>query len=161
MRITSIETLWLNEFSNVLWVLIHTDEGVTGLGETFFGSKAVEAFIHETAALKLIGEDPLLIDRAWYAIYHWQRLSGGQLTDRVLTAVDLALWDLMGKVTGQPVWKLLGAARPKIVGERRGIAGRGIAGRRHRSRTARAAGAGTPGSRAGRCRGREAAWNRD
>ncbi|QDC11198.1 enolase [Oceanicola sp. D3] len=63
----------------------------------------------------LIGEDPLLIDRAWYAIYHWQRLSGGALSDRTLTAVDLALWDLLGKQAGQPVWKLLGAVRPKIL----------------------------------------------
>ncbi|SVD62537.1 uncharacterized protein METZ01_LOCUS415391, partial [marine metagenome] len=43
MKITGIQTLRLDEFSNVLWVTIHTDEGISGLGETFFGVKAVEA----------------------------------------------------------------------------------------------------------------------
>jgi len=61
MKITAIQTLRLDEFSNILWVKIHTDEGISGLGETFFGAKAVEAFIHETAAPKLIGRDPLQV----------------------------------------------------------------------------------------------------
>ena len=59
MKITAIQTLRLDEFSNIVWVTVHTDEGFSGLGETFFGAKAVEAFIHETAAPKLIGRDPL------------------------------------------------------------------------------------------------------
>ena len=63
----------------------------------------------------LVGQDPMCTEKLWYAIYKWQRLSGGQLSDRTLTAVDLALWDLKGKVCGQPVWKLLGGARPKIL----------------------------------------------
>ena len=45
MKITAIQTLRLDEFSNILWVKIHTDEGISGLGETFFGAKAVEAYI--------------------------------------------------------------------------------------------------------------------
>ena len=63
----------------------------------------------------LIGEDPLRTDKLWYKVYKWQRLSGGLLSDRVLAAVDLALWDLLGKVSGQPVWKLLGGHRDKIL----------------------------------------------
>ena len=63
----------------------------------------------------LIGEDPLVTEHLWYKVYKWQRLSGQLLTDRVLCAMDLALWDLKGKAAGQPVWKLLGGARPKIL----------------------------------------------
>src|SRR6266446_4364554 len=47
MKITSIETLRTEEFANVLWVRVHTDSGVTGLGETFYGAGAVEAHIHD------------------------------------------------------------------------------------------------------------------
>ena len=63
----------------------------------------------------LIGEDPLLTEYLWYKVYKWQRLSGQLLTDRVLCAMDLALWDLKGKAAGLPVWKLLGGSRPKIM----------------------------------------------
>ena len=62
----------------------------------------------------LIGQDPLRADKLWYGIYKWQRLSGGLLTDRVLAMVDLALWDLIGKASGQPVWKLLGGHKDKV-----------------------------------------------
>lgn len=63
----------------------------------------------------LSGQDPMCADKLWYKIYQWQRLSGAQLTDRTLAAVDLALWDLIGKKTGQPVWKLLGGHNEKIL----------------------------------------------
>ena len=50
MKLTALETVRLDEFPNVLWVRLHTDEGLTGLGETFFGARAVEAYLHESAA---------------------------------------------------------------------------------------------------------------
>jgi len=59
MKITALETLRTEEFSNVLWVRVHTDGGIVGLGETFYGAGAVEAHIHETLAGRLIGRDPL------------------------------------------------------------------------------------------------------
>ena len=49
MKITALETVRLDEFPNVLWVRVHTDEGLTGLGEMFFGARAVEAYLHESA----------------------------------------------------------------------------------------------------------------
>ena len=108
MKITRIETLRLEEFGNLLWVFVHTDEGVTGLGETFFGPRAVEAFLHETAAPILIGQDPLRIEflqRRLQTYCGW-RGSGAEM--RGLSAVDIALWDLWGKATGQPIFQLLG-----------------------------------------------------
>lgn len=63
----------------------------------------------------LVGEDPMRPERLWQALYKWQRGSAMKLTDRLLCAVDLALWDLVGKATGQPVWKLLGGYRDKLL----------------------------------------------
>ena len=63
MKITAIETIRLEEFANLLWLRVHTDEGLVGLGETFFLSKTVEAYVHEFIAPKLLGRDPLAIDR--------------------------------------------------------------------------------------------------
>ena len=50
MKITALETLRTEEFSNVIWVRVHTDSEVIGLGETFYGAGAVEAHIHDTLA---------------------------------------------------------------------------------------------------------------
>ncbi|KUF11546.1 enolase C-terminal domain-like protein [Pseudoponticoccus marisrubri] len=74
-----------------------------------------EALLERYVRPNLVGQDPLCTEALWYKVYKWQRLSGGQLSDRTLNAVDLALWDLKGKLCGQPVWKLLGGARPKIL----------------------------------------------
>ena len=50
MKITAVETIQLAEFPNLLWVHIHTDEGIVGLGETFYAVAPVAAHIHETCA---------------------------------------------------------------------------------------------------------------
>ena len=63
----------------------------------------------------LIGADPMRLEQIWRGLYKWQRGSSGRLTDRVLCAVELALWDLKGRITGQPVWKLLGGYRDRIL----------------------------------------------
>ena len=61
VKITSIETLRTEEFANVIWVRIHTDAGVIGLGETFCGAGTVEAHIHDTLAGRLLNRNPLHI----------------------------------------------------------------------------------------------------
>ncbi|MCP4303688.1 MAG: mandelate racemase/muconate lactonizing enzyme family protein, partial [bacterium] len=61
MRITGIETVRIGAYPNMLWLRIHTDSDVIGLGETFIGPEAVEAYLHETAAPLLLGTDPLAI----------------------------------------------------------------------------------------------------
>src|SRR5260221_3433539 len=62
VKIVSIETLRTAEFANVIWVRVHTDAGVIGLGETFYGAGAVEAHIHDTLAGRLLGRNPLHIE---------------------------------------------------------------------------------------------------
>jgi galactonate dehydratase len=115
MKITEVETLRLDEFPNVLWVLVHTDEGLTGLGETFFGARAAEAYVHETAAPYLLGKDALHIDRHAKELYGYLGYSSSSAETRGNSAIDVALWDLFGKATGQPVYQLLGGpCREKI-----------------------------------------------
>ncbi|MEC7164943.1 MAG: mandelate racemase/muconate lactonizing enzyme family protein, partial [SAR324 cluster bacterium] len=50
MKITALETIRNAEFPNLLWLHVHTDEGISGLGETFFCAQAVEAYLHESVA---------------------------------------------------------------------------------------------------------------
>jgi galactonate dehydratase len=116
MKITAIETIGLEEFPNLLWVQVHTDGGLVGLGETFFGPKAAAAYIHETAAPRLLGQDPLLIDRhSRTLLNNYLGFSGSGAEMRGLSAVDVALWDLWGQATGQPIHQLLGGlARERI-----------------------------------------------
>jgi galactonate dehydratase len=108
MKVVQVDTLRLDEFPNILFMQIHTDEGLTGLGETFFGAKAVEAYVHETAAPYLLGKDPLHIDRHARELYGYLGYASSGAETRGNSAVDIALWDLFGRVTGQPLYQLLG-----------------------------------------------------
>src|ERR1700688_521874 len=73
MTVIALETVLSDDFPNVLWVRLHTDEGIVGLGETFYWPKAVAAYLHEAVAPYLIGRDPLAISQ----------LLGGKCRDRV------------------------------------------------------------------------------
>ncbi|MGF1760125.1 mandelate racemase/muconate lactonizing enzyme family protein [Photobacterium sagamiensis] len=108
MKITQVETLRSTEHENILWVRIHTDEGFVGLGETFMGAAAVEAYIHEFAKLKLIGQDPLAIEKISRDLRGYLGFVGTGTEMRGNSAVDIALWDLYGKVVNQPLYQLLG-----------------------------------------------------
>jgi galactonate dehydratase len=109
MKITGIKTFRLEEFANVLWVHVETDAGVTGLGETFYGAGAVEAHIHETLAGRLLGKNPLHIEalnKEMVSLPMAQSSTGAEY--RAASAIDIALWDIFGKVCGQPVHQMLG-----------------------------------------------------
>jgi len=109
MKITAIETVQLPHLNNILWVVVHTDEGITGLGETFRGTNAVSAYLHSDVANLLIGANPLEIDRISKLLtepYVGFRSSGVEI--RAASAIDIALWDIFGKVTNQPIHQLLG-----------------------------------------------------
>lgn len=109
MKITKIETLRTAEFANVLWVRVHTDAGIVGLGETFYGAGAVESHLHDTLSGRLLGRDPLRIEaihREMLNLPMAQASTGVEY--RAASAVDIALWDIFGKVCGQPVHQMLG-----------------------------------------------------
>lgn len=86
-----------------------SDEGVEGYA---FGVN--QAAINQIVKPMLLGQDALYRERIWQALKERQRLHLGLLSDKVLNAVDLALWDLAGRYLGQPVHKLLGAFRDKV-----------------------------------------------
>jgi galactonate dehydratase len=108
MKITALETVRLQEFGNLIWVRLKTDEGIVGLGETFMGAAAVEAYLHETVAPKLIGRDPLQIEAINRDLIGYLGWRGAGVETRGNSAVDIALWDIFGKATGLPVSIALG-----------------------------------------------------
>ena len=89
---------------------IHTDEGVEGY---FFGSPPQE-LIDSLVKPYITGEDPFYRERIWHNLKERQRLNMATMSDRLLNAVDLALWDLAGRALNIPVHKLLGATRDKV-----------------------------------------------
>ncbi len=108
MKIVELRTLRPRRNPNLLYVEVVTDQGLVGLGETFFGARAVEAYVHETAAPILLGADPLRITQHAQRLrgYVGQRSAGAESRGR--SAIDIALWDLLGKVSEQPLHALLG-----------------------------------------------------
>ncbi|MEM7028153.1 MAG: mandelate racemase family protein [Chloroflexota bacterium] len=90
-------------------VKIITDEGVTGY--SFGGNKQI---IDSLVKPMLIGQDPFYREKIWQSLKERQRLHLGSLSDKILCAIDLALWDLAGRYANLPVHKLLGATRDKV-----------------------------------------------
>ncbi|MCX2720816.1 mandelate racemase family protein [Roseibium salinum] len=92
---------------------IRTEDG--GEGHSFASPEVVRPDVIEKYVRRvLIGQDHRDRERLWQDLAHWQRGSAAQLTDRTLAVVDCALWDLAGRVLGQPVHKLIGAYRDKV-----------------------------------------------
>lgn len=96
-------------------VQVTDDAGRTGIGFGMTRNSPVQAIIERSIAPYLIGRDPLLTEAHWDALYY-RNLPQGQrgIFMRALSAVDIALWDLKGKIAGLPVWKLLGGARERV-----------------------------------------------
>lgn len=110
MKITRLETIRLGEFPNILWVRVHTDQGLVGLGETFMGAAAVEAYLHEWAAPRLVGKDPMAIEARNRDLTGYLGWRGSGVETRGNSAVDIALWDIFGQATGLPLHTALGGA---------------------------------------------------
>ena len=109
MKISAIETIQLETLPNHVWVQIHTDDGLVGLGETCKSAQAVVGHIHQIAAPYLLGKDALQIER--HNAFLLQPICGFSSTGaeiRAASALDVALWDLFGKRYGMPVWQALG-----------------------------------------------------
>jgi L-alanine-DL-glutamate epimerase-like enolase superfamily enzyme len=116
MRITSLETIQHPDFRNILWLLVGTDAGLTGLGETFRGADAVAACLMSDVADAVLGQDAREIDRISKLLtepYVGFRGSGAEM--RAASALDIALWDLAGQRLGAPVVDLLGGRSRKAI----------------------------------------------
>jgi len=113
MKITGVETVQVEEYGNVVWVRLFTDDGLTGLGETFRNPQATIAYIHETCAPNLLGKDPTarqLLGRQLFSGVgnHFNGFPTRSVEIRGNSAVDVALWDLCGKAHGLPLYQMLG-----------------------------------------------------
>lgn len=108
MNITKLETVRIKEFPQLLWLQIHTDEGLKGLGETFFDASTVETYLHDSVAPRLLGRDGLAIDAIARDLVNYLGFRSTGVEARAASAVDIALWDLFGKSVGKPVVQMLG-----------------------------------------------------
>ena len=109
-RITAIETaIPSGIMPNLLLVRIHTEDGFIGCGETYYTPHAIAALIHDWMAERLLGADALAIEAHWRFIYERCTPFGHPGAEmRALSAIDLALWDILGQACNQPVYRLLG-----------------------------------------------------
>jgi len=105
MKITKVESLPVDRF---LFVRIHTDEGVVGYGESgAWGFLEPSASAIDKFGRYLIGQNPLTIEHHWQYMYRFSHFRGAAIMG-ALSAIDIALWDIMGKYFGVPVHQLLG-----------------------------------------------------
>ncbi len=105
MKITEIRTHFVDRY---LFVTVHTDTGLVGLGESgTWGFLEASAQVVETYKRYLIGEDPLRIEHHWQYLYRWNAFRGAAIMG-ALSAIDIALWDIAGKHFGVPCYQLLG-----------------------------------------------------
>jgi mannonate dehydratase len=110
MKIASARVIVTCPGRNFVTLLIETDEGVTGLGDATLNGRelAVAAYLTDHVIPCLIGRDPARIEDIWQYLYrgaYWRR---GPVGMSAIAAVDTALWDIKGKVCGQPLYQLLG-----------------------------------------------------
>lgn len=129
MKITRVQALALNvpiDFGiaglrrqtqlSACYVEVETDAGLVGHGLTAITEEEViGTIVNEIASPALAGDDPLRHEAVWEKLY-WLLAPRGQTgyAMHAIAAIDVALWDLKGKALGQPVWRLLGGARPRV-----------------------------------------------
>jgi L-alanine-DL-glutamate epimerase-like enolase superfamily enzyme len=108
VKVKALRTVRVDSFPNLLFVEVETDTGHVGLGETFYGADAVESHLHAVAAPLLLGRDPREIKKVSTELVGYNGYAGTGAETRARSAVDIALWDLLGKSSGEPLYNLLG-----------------------------------------------------
>ena len=120
MKVTDVKTMVINNTPpyhggrQFLFVQVFTDEGVVGLGERPAGNakqlKAQMELIHALCNEHLVGKNPFHIEKMWqdmFASNHDYRHPSLFMTPAI-SAIEMACWDIVGKVCGQPIYQLLG-----------------------------------------------------
>lgn len=129
MKVTAIESLVLRvptpkpialdyPEQGLVVAEIRTDEGLTGLGYSLAfgggGAEAIQVYLETRLKPLLIGEDPLFVERLWDRMYRADRgIKRQGVAAYALSALDIGLWDLVGKAAGLPLHKLWGAVRDR------------------------------------------------
>ncbi len=109
MKITQIETIRVGQFPDLIFVQVHTDNGIIGLGETWYAASTVEAAIHDHFGPLLIGRNAEDIEAHWQLMFRVSDHAGyGGAELRAISALDVALWDIKGQALKLPVFELIG-----------------------------------------------------
>ena len=112
LRVTKLKVIpvW-NGSMNYIFVKLFTNHGITGVGEGGLRGRGgtMIAAIQEHERY-IVGKNPLQIEKHWQAMYRWPRWRGGPILNSAVSAVDIALWDIAGKVLDAPIYQLLGGA---------------------------------------------------
>jgi len=130
MKITAVDTAILRiptrkpislDFPIHSLVVAHvrTDEGVTGLGYTLAfgggGVESIQSYLVTRLGPLLIGQDPLMVERLWERMYRADRgIKRQGVAAYALSALYIALWDIVGKAAGLPLYKLWGAVTDRV-----------------------------------------------
>jgi len=98
---------------------IHSDEGPSGLGYTMLvggdGASSVRAYLQDNLVPHLVGEDPVQIGKLWHKMYDADRgIRKKGVPMYAISAIDIALWDLLGKSLGRPLWQLWGGVSDRV-----------------------------------------------
>ncbi|GAA2879665.1 mandelate racemase/muconate lactonizing enzyme family protein [Streptosporangium fragile] len=112
-RISRVETLTLGTaWRDFSYVRVHTDEGLSGVGEIThpYRGRETTSLAEAMAARHLIGADPFDVEEIWLRMYQGDFLRGGDIGGIVVSGVDQALYDIMGKALGVPAYRLTGGA---------------------------------------------------
>ena len=117
LKITGLKTFVVN-VGSVNWAFckVYTNQGLTGLGEGSITSKeaTLSAAIMEHERF-LTGKDPTDIELLWQGMFRYPRWRGGPILNSAISAVEIALWDILGQALGQPIYKLIGGAARKRI----------------------------------------------
>lgn len=108
IKITRLEIIPVHT-CRTIFVKMHTDAGVIGIGEgTVEGRIATTVTAIQELEKYLVGKDPRLVQHHWQAMYRHAFYRGGIILTSALSAVDIAMWDIKGKLLGVPIYELLG-----------------------------------------------------
>jgi galactonate dehydratase len=118
LKITDLRTYLVDAGNdeNFVFVKLFTNQGITGLGEGTLATKCrTVATAIEEHRRYLVGRDPTEIERHWQGMFRGPRYRGGPVLMSALSAVEIALWDILGKALNQPIYQLLGGkARDRV-----------------------------------------------
>src|SRR2546428_2767449 len=142
MKITAVEPLVMGtSWRNLVFIKVRTDEGLVGIGECTLQNReeGVLGYLEGAARRHVIGSDPFNIEDLWLRMYRNDFWRGGVIATTVMSGIEVACWDIVGKAVGQPVWRSLGGrchekikgyANASYTGERKtpGVAKRGKGG---------------------------------
>lgn len=111
MKITAVEPLVLGtSWRNLIFLKVSTDEGLVGFGECTLQNReeGVLGYLPGAVRRHVLGSDPFNIEDLWLRIYRNDFWRGGVIATTVISGIEVACWDIIGKAVGQPVWRLLG-----------------------------------------------------